>query len=57
MEFPKNRNSDNKDLLKKGSKYMINKKKNYNINKEIKINTPMLRSDLIVLSIKYNSII
>ena len=57
MEFPKNRNSDNKDLLKKGSKYMINKKKNYNINKEIKINTPMLRSDLIVLRLKHNSIV
>ena len=57
MELQINMNSDNKDLLKKGSKFMINKKKNYNINKEIKINTPMLRSDLIVLSIKHNSIV
>ena len=65
MEFQKIINSlditsDDKDLLKKGSKFMINKKKNYSINKEIKINTPMLRSDsrdLIILSIKHNSIV
>ena len=56
MEFQKNINSDNKDLLKKRSKFMINKKKNYSNNKEIQINTPMLRSDLIVLIIKDNSI-
>ena len=39
---------------------MIDKKKNYSVNEEIKINTPMLRSDsrdLIVLSIKHNSIV
>ena len=60
MEFQKTINSDNKDLLTKGSKFMINKKKNYSINEEIKINTPMLRSDLrdlIVLSIKHNTIV
>ena len=60
MEFQKTINSDNKDLLRKGSKFMINKKKNYSINEEIKINTPMLRSDLrdlIVLSIKHNTIV
>ena len=65
MEFQKTINSlditsDDKDLLKKGSKFMINKKKNYSINKEIRINTPMLRSDsrdLIILSIKHNSIV
>ena len=55
MEFQKNINSNNK-FIKKGSKLMINKKKNYCINKDIKINTPMLRSDLIILSIKHNSI-
>ena len=49
MEFQKNINS-------KGSKFMINKKNTYSINKEIKINTAMLRSDLIVLSINHNSI-
>ena len=60
MEFQKTINSDNKDLLRKGSKFMINKKKNYSIKEEIKINTPMLRSDLrdlIVLSIKHNTIV
>ena len=30
------------DLLK----FMINQKKNYSVNKEIRIKTPMLRSDL-----------
>ena len=50
MKFQKNINSE-------GSKFMINKKKNYSINKEIKINTPMLRSDLIVLRLKHNSIV
>ena len=52
--------SDDKDLLKKGSKFMINKKKNYSINKEIRIKKAMLRSDsrdLIILSIKHNSIV
>ena len=34
--------ADNNDLLKK----RINKKKNYSNNKEIRIKTPMLRSDL-----------
>ena len=52
MEFQKTINSSDKDSLKKGSKFMISKKKNYNINKEIRINKPMLRSNLIVLSIK-----
>ena len=52
--------SDNQDLLKKGSKFMINKKKDYIVNKEIKIKTPMLRPDsrdFIVLSIKHNTIV
>ena len=65
MEFQKTINSlditsNDKDLLKNRSKFMINKKKNYSINKKIKINTPMLRSDsrnLIVLSIKHNTIV
>ena len=65
MEFQKIINlldttSDDKDLLKKGSKFMIDMKKNYSISKKIKINTPMLRSDshdLIVLSIKHNTIV
>ena len=33
-------------LLKNELKFMINQKKNYNVNKEIRIKTPMLRSDL-----------
>ena len=33
-------------FLKNGLKFIINQKKNYNVNKEIKIKTPMLRSDL-----------
>ena len=50
MEFQKTINSlditsNDKDLLKKRSKFTINKKKNYSINKKIKINTPVLRSD------------
>ena len=57
MEFQKIVNSDDKDLLKNESKFMINNKKNYSINKEIRIKTTMLRSDLIVLSIKDNSIV
>ena len=65
MEFQKLINSiditsDDKDLLKKESKFMIDKKKNYSINKEIRVKSPMLRSDLrelIVLSIKHNSIV
>ena len=31
--------------------------KNYSVNKEIRIKTPMLKSDLIILSIKHNSIV
>ena len=57
MEFQKNINSDNKYLLRKGWKFMINKKKKYSVNKEIKINTPMLRLGSIVLNIKHNSIV
>ena len=65
MEFQKimsflDTTSDDKDLLKNGSKFMINQKKNYSIKKEIGIKTPMLRSDLrnlIVLSIKHNSVV
>ena len=57
MEFQKTINSNDKDSLKKVSKFMISKKKNYNINKEIRVNKPMLRSNLIVLSIKHNSIV
>ena len=50
MEFQKTINSlditsNDKDLLKKRSKFTINKKKNYSINKKIKINKPVLRSD------------
>ena len=61
MEFQKTINlldttSDNKDLLKNRSKFMINKKKNYGVNKEIKIKTPTLRSDLFVLRIKHDTI-
>ena len=57
MEFQKTINSlditsDNKDLLKNRSKFMVNKKKNYNNNKEIKIERP-----IIVLSIKHNTIV
>ena len=57
MEFQKTINlldttSDNKDLLKNGSKFMINKKKNDSNNKEIKIKRP-----IIVLSIKHNTIV
>ena len=57
MEFQKTINlletiSDDKDLLKNRSKFMINKKKNYSNNKEIKIERP-----IIVLSIKYNTIV
>ena len=51
---------DDKDLLKNESKFMINQKKYYSINREIKIKTPMLRldlHDLIVLRIKHNSIV
>ena len=65
MEFQKimsflDTTSDDKDLLKNGSKFMINQKKNYSIKKEIGIKTPILRSDLrdlIVLSIKHNSVV
>ena len=57
MEFQKTINLlditfDNKDLLKNKSKFMINKKKNCNNNKEIKIERP-----IIVLSIKRNTIV
>ena len=44
----KKKTSDNKDLLKHRSKFMINKKK----NKEIEIERP-----IIVLSIKHNTIV
>ena len=59
MKFQKTINSfdttsDNKDLLKNRSKFMINKKKNYSVNKEIKIKTPILKSDLFVLRIKHD---
>ena len=55
MEFQKTINSfdtafDNKDLLKKRLKFMINKKKNYSNNKEIKIERP-----IIILSIKHDT--
>ena len=40
-------------LLKNGSKFMINQKKNYSVNKEIRIKTPMLRSDLCDFSDAY----
>ena len=33
-------------LLKNGLKFMINQKKNYSQNKEIRIKAAMLRSDL-----------
>ena len=56
MEFQKIVNllattSDDKDLsrfvTKNGSKFIIKQEKNnYNVNKEIRIKTPMLRSDL-----------
>ena len=57
MEFQKTINSlditsDNKDLLKNRSKFMINKKKNYSNNKEIKIKRPT-----IALSIMHNTIV
>ena len=44
--------SDNKDLLKNISKFMINKKKNCSNNKEFKIKRP-----IIVLSINHNTIV
>ena len=57
MEFQKTINSlditsDNKDLLKNRSKFMINKKKKYSNDKEIKIKRP-----IIVLSIKHETIV
>ena len=57
MEFQKTINSlditsDNKDLLKNRSNFMINEKKNYSNNKEIKIERP-----IIFLSIKHNTIV
>ena len=57
MEFQKTINllditSDNKDLLKNISKFMINKKKNYSNNKKIKIERA-----IIVLSIKHETIV
>ena len=57
MEFQKTINSlditsDNKDLLKNRSKFMINKKKNYSNNKEIKTERP-----IIVLSIQHNTVV
>ena len=49
--------SDDKDyqdlLLKNGLKLMITQKK-INVNKEIRIKTPMLRSDLCDFSAAYN---
>ena len=62
MKFQKtinslNTTSDKKDLLKNRSKLMINKKKNYNVNKEIKIKTPTLKLDLFVLRIKCDTIV
>ena len=56
MEFSKTINlldtaSNNKDLRKNRPKPMINKKKNYSVNKEIKI-----ERSIIVLSIKHNTI-
>ena len=55
MEFLKTINSfdtafDNKDLLKKRLKFMINNKKNYSNNKEIKIERP-----IIILSTKHDT--
>ena len=55
MEFLKTINSfdtafDNKDLLKKRLKFIINKKKNYSNNKEIKI-----ERQIIILSIKHDT--
>ena len=55
MEFQKTINSlditsDNKDLLKNKSQFMINEKKNYSNNKEIKIEKP-----IIAFNIKHNS--
>ena len=40
-------------LLKNGLKYSINQKKNYNVNKKIRVKTPMLRSDLCDFSDAY----
>ena len=40
-------------LLKNGLKFMINQKKNYRVNKEIRIKTPMLRSGLCDFSDAY----
>ena len=56
MEFQKTLNSlektsDNKDLLKNGSKFMINKKKNCSNNKKDWINIPF------VLNIKHDTIV
>ena len=56
MKFQKTINlpettSDDKDLLKKVSKFMIDEKKNHSINKEIRIKTTF------VLSIKHNTIV
>ena len=60
MEFQKIVNlldisSDNKDLPKYVTKKWINdqSEKNYNVNKEIRIKTPMLRSDLCDFSDAY----
>ena len=40
-------------LLRSGQKYVIKQKKNYNINKEIRFKTSMLRSDLCDFSDAY----
>ena len=62
MEFQKNINlldttSDDKDLLRFVTKKWIEvydqSEKNYSINKEIRIKTPMLRSDLCDFSDAY----
>ena len=64
MEFQKIINllgttSDDKDLLRFVTKTKVydQLEKNYSVNKENRIKTPMLRPDLIVLSIKHNSIL
>ena len=52
---------DNKDLprfvTKKWIEVYDQSEKNYSVNNEIRIKTPMLRPDLIVLSIEHNSIL
>ena len=64
MEFQKIINllgttSDDKDLPRFVTKTEVydQLEKNYSVNNEIRIKTPMLRPDLIVLSIEHNSIL